>query len=26
LGWQTIDEVNEIIEKFYNTPILKVKI
>ena len=26
LGWQTIDEVNEIIEKFDNIPILKVKI
>ena len=26
LGWQTIDEVNEIIEKFDSQPILKVKI
>lgn len=26
LGWQTIDEINEIIQKFNNQPILKVKI
>lgn len=26
LGWQTINEVNEIIEKFDNVPILNVKI
>jgi hypothetical protein len=26
LGWQTIDEVNEIIEKFDSQPILKVKL
>ena len=26
LGWQTIDEINEIIKKFDGQPILKVKI
>lgn len=26
LGWQTIDEINEIIQKFDNQPILKVNI
>jgi hypothetical protein len=26
LGWQTIDEINEIIQKFDNQPILKVEI
>jgi len=26
LGWMTIDEVNEIIQKYDNEPILKVKL